>query len=863
MDVLLSRCDRDLLPLPGTIQPHGHLLVVDPLEDVVVRASAAIGLVAGGPGRTVLGASLDTVLDDASAARCRAHAQRPDSPPLIDPFAVRGRSGQSFEALVHLGDQGLVIELWPTPAWGRGEGGLGPLPSAIGHAARADSIEALCARAADTLADLTGYERVTVHRFTETWDSEVVAEARRGSLPSYLGQRFPSGNLKPSARALFTCNPVRLVPDVAYRPVDVLGSPPGGPALDMTYCTLRGISARQRRYLDALDVRAALSVALMVEGSLWGLIACHHAQPLSLSLAVLGACQVFAETVAQQIFRLENRSRARARARVAAVVEAVSGQLAQRAGMAEALTRVLGEIEGLFQANAAVVALDGRQGTVSGPLDGAPVEVGPGQKLLVSDQRPASLRIPDPLAADYTGIVFLPLSEDADKDFLLLGRPETVRILDWVGHPQDQAPPVADDSPDSDDPLLPAFGVWHQEVRGRSLSFSPLDREAAETLQLFLAERLGELRRRQAVDALEESRQRLRHLAECSSDWFWETDPHGTVTSVSELLKGLGDLRAEELIGQRFTELLGSGDDAGDESEVGDIDVALSQGHAFHGLTALLQIPGRGQWWVRLSGVPVLDASGAVLGFRGTGTNVTQLKALQEERLRAQRLEALGRMASGIAHEINNVLQPMLTMSYYAGKRIDDTAFVQSALADIEESGLRAREIVRAILAFARQTPSRRQPIDIARELGKAVEFARKGMPHLRVVTDIEPTQAQVLANVTELSQVMFNLLANANDAMESRGRATVALRTQAEVRRVRITVRDEGPGMDLDTRNRIFDPFFTTKPEGRGTGMGLAVVHGLVEAWGGTIGVESAPGLGTTFWISLPVTNAQQTEPR
>ncbi|GEO81083.1 histidine kinase [Pararhodospirillum oryzae] len=823
-----------------SVQPQGILLVVEPGDETILHASIPLNL---GTGRkSVLGEALGSVLEAEDARRCLERARANEPPFLIDPLVVRDRQGRVFEALAHRAGRRVVVELFETPPRPLGEDVLGRLTVALGQVARVATLEALCAHAARTLADLTGYDRVMIHRFTEAWDGDVVAEVCRGGMASFLGRRFPGLGHAPEARARLERLSVRAIPDVGYRPQRLEGR---GSRVDLGGCLLRGVSPGLRAALEALGARASLAVAIVVEGRLWGMVVCHHGEPRPLPPSIMGAAQVFTEMVGQQIVRLDSEARAHSRARVSAVMEGVAGRLAEGAGMAEALRAALPDLRALFGAGAAVLSLDGRQASADGPLDGAPVEVDPAQKVLVSERVPEGVVLPPALARGFAGVVLLPLSDAPDKDFMVLGREEASCLIRWVDPRGRQALPPA------------GLEAWDEEVRGCSRPFTALDEEAAVALQLFLAERLGEVRRREAEDALEESQLRLRHLAECSSDWFWETDAQGRLTTVSDLLKGLGDLRAAELIGHPLTLLLGAPDDPGEGSEVEDIESALARGHAFHGLTALLRVAGRGQWWVRLSGVPLLGAAGELLGFRGTGTNVTPLKALQEERLRAQRLEALGRMASGIAHEINNVLQPMLTMSYYAGKRVEDTAFVRQALADIEESGLRAREIVRAILAFARQAPSRRQPLTIARDLGRAIEFARKGLPQLRVFTDIEETSVQVLANETELSQIVLNLLANANDAMDGRGIVHVGLRTQPDVGRVRITVRDEGPGMDLDIRDRIFDPFFTTKPEGRGTGMGLAVVHGLVEAWGGTIGVESAPGMGTIFWISLPVTTA------
>ncbi|MBK1664575.1 histidine kinase [Rhodospirillum rubrum] len=855
METVHSTCDQEPIHVPGLVQPHGFLVVLESKSGRIAQVTQGIEAVAGVVAEDLIGEALERVLDPGSAQKCRHRIARPDYPHLIDPFPVTSLTGRSFSAVAHATDQADLVELWSDDQEITVEGVFGRLPFAIGHASRAASVEDLCERAAATVADLTGYERVMVYRFAENWEGEVIAEALSGSVESYKGQRFPASDIPAQARALYGRNLLRSIPDVGYRPLPLVGRSPDGRALDMTFCNLRSVSPVHLEYLRNMGVAASFSVSLVVDGRLWGLVACHDRVPRRLSLATMGACQVYAETIAQQVLRLDNARRSRHRSRTGDLIDDISVLLGSGRSLGEALDYTLDETLALFGASRAVISLDGRQWSVDGPLEGAPIQMPPHQRLLLSERLANRVRLPTDLAADFVGAVFLPLSDQPDRDFLLLGRPETLRSIEWAGRPEKQ-PEI---SPEGVLKIHPrtSFSLWREEVRGRSAAFDPLDRETAETLSLFLAERLAKQRRQQAVVALEETRQRLRDLAECSSDWLWETAADGTLALVSDRITGLGDLRPEELLGRKLVDLVGGGDGGGAPGvDADEIASAFDEGRAFHGLTVSLALLGRGQWWVRLSGVPQYDGRGRLLGFRGTGTDVTPFKRLQEERIRTQRLEALGRLASGIAHEIGNVLQPVLTMAHYASKRLDDRAFLEAALADIVEGGARAKDIVRSILTFARQTPAERRPLVLAPALARSVAFAAKGHPGLEIITDIPDTAREIAANGTELSQIVLNLIGNAADAMGGRGRVFVSLAEAPDPERMVITIRDEGPGMTLQTQARAFEPFFTTKPEGSGTGMGLAVVHGLVEAWGGTIGLESAPGSGTKFVISFPINN-------
>lgn len=813
----------------STVQSHGHFLVVDGPENMVHRASEGFLESRGietDPRAPFSGVPLSRWFDDQTIAAFHTRAKNPDAPFFLDPFPVRCRQGCLFDASTVRFGTALMIELWPVDTAGprstppNDATDFQALLFAMGRTNRLHNLDDLCQNATDALARLTGYDQVFLFCFNEQGDIDVFGETLApGSPLSPIGKEKdrPSDVLFGS-RAILNRMPLYGIDDVDDPLQGVLCTTTPLPKIDPGFSLLRAPPDTWSRYLRSVGVRARLRMAIVVNDRLWGGLVCHHPRPRNLSPRIMGACQIFIDVLSGRIGRLEDARSAAKRAHVAAIMDRIDAQLANGASLEDAFSGSLADMMSLFGAQGAVLSLKGRQWTQNGALMGDAITIGQNETPIVADRFEGDMQIQGALGATFAGGVLLPLSGPSDRDFILLGRSQ---------------PPQ--ETPNQGDP------------------FTSLDHEAARSLHIFLSRRVHEIESRPPVLGSETTMIGFPPWHESSMDWFWETDAEGRLTTVTKFFEDVEGASSQSILGHRLTDFLVIDPRAGETSEVEALHAAFHRRAAFHGLTALLQLPGFEHCWVRLSGFPMLGKGEELIGFRGAATNVTRIRALQEEKIRSQRLEALGRMASGIAHEINNVLQPMLTMSYYAAKRLDDQDFVRSALCDIEESGLRAREIVKAILAFSRQTPSDRSPLRIADELTKALSFAGKGLPRLRVKTDIEKTEAEVLANTTELSQIVLNLLTNASDAMDGRGVVTVTLRNQPDTNRVRITVRDEGPGMDLTTRNRIFDPFFTTKAPGRGTGMGLAVVHGLVEAWGGTVGLDSVPGFGTTFWISLP----------
>ena len=252
-----------------------------------------------------------------------------------------------------------------------------------------------------------------------------------------------------------------------------------------------------------------------------------------------------------------------------------------------------------------------------------------------------------------------------------------------------------------------------------------------------------------------------------------------------------------------------------------------------------------------------------------------------EERLQAQlrhsqKMETIGTLAGGIAHDFNNVLTPILG---YANMALQDTpseSRTHSDLQHVVSAGKRAKELVNQILAFSRRSEPERKPIQIAFIVTEALKLLRSSLPStIEFPQNIDPDCGTVLADATQIHQVVMNLCTNAFHAMRESGGILEVNLDVVEVDDalarphpklalgpyVRLTVSDSGHGMDPETRDRVFEPFFTTKGVGKGTGLGLSVVHGIVVSHGGEITVYSEPGLGTTFHVYLPRSEAPAEE--
>jgi PAS domain S-box-containing protein len=382
--------------------------------------------------------------------------------------------------------------------------------------------------------------------------------------------------------------------------------------------------------------------------------------------------------------------------------------------------------------------------------------------------------------------------------------------------------------------------------------------------------------------AQRESEERFREFAQIAADWFWETDLQQVFTYISPQSAVdrwwdpgvvLWHHRREHIVGdpqgkvvtliQRYMDQEASFDNV-------EYQVLRSDGRPIH-----MSIAGR----------PMRDASGAVVGYRGVARDITERlytqaqlrQAQQEERLRhTQKLEAIGTLAGGIAHDFNNILTAILGYTELTLHELSSNVKAWRNLQEVLTAGKRAKELVQQILAFSRKSEQERKPIHLHLVVKEVLKLLRASLPTtIGIFQDIAEDTGYVLADPTQMHQVLMNLCANAEYAMrETGGRLQVRL-DAVEVDAVfaahhprlrpglhaRLTVQDTGAGIALESLERIFEPFFTTKDVGQGSGMGLAVVHGIINSHNGAITVKSSLGKGTTFEIYLPRVNATVTD--
>jgi PAS domain S-box-containing protein len=371
---------------------------------------------------------------------------------------------------------------------------------------------------------------------------------------------------------------------------------------------------------------------------------------------------------------------------------------------------------------------------------------------------------------------------------------------------------------------------------------------------------------RKAVEAsLRESEQRFRLLAENINEVFWLTDPAKTrMIYVSPAY--------ERIWGRSCDDLYRSPANWLDAVHPEDRDrVAAASATQQHGgdyaETYRIRRPDGTIRWIHDRAFPVRGPGGEILHMVGMAEDITERRQLEEQFRQAQKMEAIGQLAGGVAHDFNNILAAIMMQADIAGMVPDLPAEAVEYLDDIRAAAERAANLTRQLLAFGRRQVMQSRSLDlneVVTSLGKMLE--RLLGEEVRLQISLEPGPLSLHADSGMLDQVLLNLVVNARDAMPDGGRIVIATSRKdvtadeaasidgaSAGRHICLRVTDSGTGIAPENLSRIFDPFFTTKETGKGTGLGLATVFGIVRQHGGWVTVESEPGKGTSFQVMLP----------
>lgn len=359
----LSNCDREPIHSPGSIQPHGVLLTIDPATLKVIQVAGDATHLLGLDPDKVLGQGVETLVTQAELEGLRTLAAQDATIPRSTFAFEMGveHCGEKLDAIVHQSDGALVIELERRSI----NPPLSPLALVQGMITgvqKAPDLPGFLQKITEEVRAATGFDRVMVYQFQPDQSGAVLAEAKTEDLSSFVGLRYPASDIPKQARELYLCNRTRIIPDARYTPAPLTPAlnPLTGRPLDLSFSVLRAVSPLHLEYLANMGVAASMSFSLVIGGDLWGLIACHHREPRHLSQSVRSSCELFAQLISLQLSeKLANEAhteRLRIRRVHAELVNAMVGQ----DNLGEALIRTRPSLLDYIPAEGVAVWWEGR-----------------------------------------------------------------------------------------------------------------------------------------------------------------------------------------------------------------------------------------------------------------------------------------------------------------------------------------------------------------------------------------------------------------------------------------------------------------------------------------------------------------------
>lgn len=521
----LTRCDREPIHIPGSIQPHGVLLGLREEDRRLRVVSANVAEWLGVEPDELLGKGLETILPETDLER---FFQPPPAEHGWMPRRITvGSSDGALEATVHSASGLLLVELERARAAETVAERLALLGEAFTPLEQATDLDTSCEAVTKEVRRLTGFDRVMIYRFDEDWHGSVIAESRVTGVDSYLAHHFPASDIPAQARELYMRSPLRLIPDATYEPVPLVDADPSAGPVDLSYAQLRSVAAVHLKYLANMGVQASMSASIVVDGRLWGLVACHHRTPRTIPSAVRAACGFLARLLSLRITSFEHASFVARQAHTERNLSELRHALVREPDLPSALNSAESDFLSALDAEGGALLLGGEArlfGSTPSRDEVRQLATRLGTErvddVFQTRHLAAALGSSFSSSPGMAGVVAVPLDPRAPRDWLMWFRPETLETISWAGDPHKPAEAAGQ-------ALNPrqSFASWKETVRDRSRRWPPETctvaravRDAVLQSLVHRAQELEDLNRRLTEERADAVRERDELLALVTHD---------------------------------------------------------------------------------------------------------------------------------------------------------------------------------------------------------------------------------------------------------------------------------------------------------------------------------------------------------
>ena len=560
----LTNCDREPIQIPGSIQPHGAMLVVHPDRFNILYASENARALTGYEGPLKRGTPLTRILGEEAVHQIRNACAKSGGGEIAGvELGIRlGHASDPVDVIAHLYQDRVIIELEPARDGGQSSKEALDLTHALVRRLGVETeLPSLAAAGARLVRTMLGYDRVMIYQFLHNGAGRVIAEAKKTGLRSFMGQHFPASDIPVQARRLYELNTIRMIGDSAYTPVSLQPAvAPGETPVDMSFAQLRSVSPIHCEYLQNMGVHASMSISILVDGVLWGLIACHHDSPRIVPLALRIGAELFGHYFSLQVSVAERRAHIVASSLARERLDKILSGLSVDETLLEGLRDHLDDFTALFDCDGVGIWAEDRW--ASSGLAPSEAEAEALVRFLAGDGEDEPRSEPAKLGLWHTqdlrqatglggfgdavaGALAIPLTS-TPRDYLIIFRSEEAHRIEWAGEPN-----LKILSTPNGDRLTPrgSFETWREEVRGQCKPWTETDLSAADTVRTYLrdvflkqneisAEERARLERRRRM-LNDELNHRVKNIITVIKSIAVQTGAHAqSVADYSESLEG-------------------------------------------------------------------------------------------------------------------------------------------------------------------------------------------------------------------------------------------------------------------------------------------------------------------------------------
>ncbi|WP_449419104.1 ATP-binding protein [Phormidium nigroviride] len=816
-EIDLTNCDKEPIHISGHIQPHGVMFVVKEPQLKILQMSNNTFEFFGLHPSSLIDKDLSVLFDPIqieSLKSCLIHENLKTVNPLKLTIGT-AYNPLTFDCILHRNEGLLIIEIEPASS----KNNLSvfsfyhSVKTTLSKIQSTGNLQDLCQTIVAEVRKFTDFDRVMVYKFDPEGNGSVIAEDKEENLSPFLGLRYPTSDIPKQARKLYSENWLRLIPEINYKPVELIprNNPLTNQPLDLSFSILRSVSPIHIEYLQNMGVAASMSISLMKKQKLWGLIACHHYAPKYIPYEVRAACEFIGQVMSLELEFKEGNEDYDYRLKLKSIQARLLENISQAENLSQALVKSQQSLLDLVSATGAAVLFGENCYLVGQTPEKEALKqlIEWGQKNITgevfhTDSLSKFYENAEQLKDTASGCLAISISP-SQKIYVLWFRPEVIQTVNWAGNPNK---PIEIEA-NGNIRLSPrkSFELWKETVKYTSLPWKDCEIEAAIELRnsminivLLQAEKLANLNA-----ALQQSELREREKSTQLEKLLQELQRTQTQLVQTEKMSSLGQLVA------------------GVAHEINNpINFIYGNiSHADEYTRDLIELINLYQQYYPSPVSEIQEASETMeIDFL-----ITDLPKLQAS------------MKIG-AERICEIVQSLRNFS-----RIDEAEMKPVDIHDGLDSTL-------LILSNRLKPKPDRPAIHLTKEYGS--------LP-------------LVECYVGQLNQVFMNVLSNAIDALEesfinyktaqndkeTKYKGKIRIRTEFHPKRetVSIHIYDNGPGMTEEIRQRITEPFFTTKPVGKGTGIGLAISYQIIaEKHGGKMTCISTPGEGTEFIIEIPL---------